>query len=122
MFWYFLCSLLSITSVNICHKVTHKYREVIEERWWLISMDVIDTDEAAEDGMVDYSDAALDEEYVYFRECQLKAQMQLNKNKNCGLGAEGSKFHFCFDIYVENCLFYYTGIQSASVLRTKQPL
>ena len=59
-------TLLKITNVNICHKVAHEYHEGIEEMWWLIAMNILDTDGLYEDGVVDYDGAALDEEYVYY--------------------------------------------------------
>ena len=58
--------LLHINSVNICHKVTHKYLEVIYKRWGLIDIDVFDTEKADEDSVVDYYGTVLDEEYVYY--------------------------------------------------------
>ena len=63
---HFFCSLLQITSVNICHKGTYEYLEVMEERWWLVAMDVLNTDKVAEHAVVDYDGATLDKEYVYF--------------------------------------------------------
>ena len=36
--------------------------EVIEGSWWLITTDVLDYEEASEDGLIDNYGAALDEE------------------------------------------------------------
>ena len=55
---------MQITNVNIYHKVTHEYREVIEGMWWLIIIDVRNTEEAAEDIVVNDDGADLNEEYV----------------------------------------------------------
>ena len=63
---HFFCALLQINNVNICHKVTHEYIEVIGERWWLIAMDIIDTEKADGDDVADNDGDALDEEYVYY--------------------------------------------------------
>ena len=43
-------ALLQITNVIICHKVTHEYSESIERRRWLIVLDVLETDKAADYG------------------------------------------------------------------------
>ena len=74
-------------------------------------MNVLETKKAAEDGVVDYDGAALDEEYVYFlRNCRWKNKCTW-RNKICGLGAEGSELHLYFVIYVENLLFSHKVIQ-----------
>ena len=63
---HLFCALLQMTNVNICHKITHKYLEVVLGRWWFNIMDVLDTKNADEDGVVNDNGAALEEEYVYF--------------------------------------------------------
>ena len=45
------------------------------------------------------------------QEQRVKAQILLNKNKRCGLGAEGSEVHLYFSIYAENCIFSHIGLQ-----------
>ena len=52
-----------IPKIKICHMVTSEHPEVIEGRWRLIATDVLDSEEAAEDGSVDNDGAASDEEY-----------------------------------------------------------
>ena len=51
-----------ITKIKICHMVASKHPEVIEGRRQLIAMDIIDSEESAEDGSIDNDGAALDEE------------------------------------------------------------
>ena len=63
---HFFGALSQITNVNICHKVTHEYIEVIRERWWLIFMDIIDTEMADGYDVADNDGDALDEEYGYY--------------------------------------------------------
>ena len=59
----FIFSLDEIPKIKICHMVTKEHPEVIEGRRQLIYVDVIDSEEEAEDAAIDYDDAALDEEY-----------------------------------------------------------
>ena len=51
-----------ISKIKICHMVVKEHPEVIEGRRWLISMDVLDSEEATEDNYFDSDGAALDEE------------------------------------------------------------
>ena len=48
--------------IEIFHMVASKDPEVVEGRRWLIAMDVLDSEEAAEDGSIDNDDAALYED------------------------------------------------------------
>ena len=57
--FFFLDEILKI---KICHTVVNEHPDVIEGRQQLISVDVIDSEEAAEDSSIDNDDAALDEE------------------------------------------------------------
>ena len=52
-----------IPKIKICHMVAKENPEVIEGRRRLIAVDVLDSEEAAEDASIDHDDAALDEEY-----------------------------------------------------------
>ena len=52
-----------IPKIKIFHMAAKKHPEVIEGRRQLIYVDVIDSEEEAEDAAIDYDDAALDEEY-----------------------------------------------------------
>ena len=51
-----------INKIKICHMVASKHPEVIQGRRRLIVMDVLDSEESAEDGSIDNYGAALDEE------------------------------------------------------------
>ena len=51
-----------IPKIKICHMVASEHTEVIEGRRRLISMDVLDSEEAAEDVSIDNYGAASDEE------------------------------------------------------------
>ena len=48
--------------INICHMVSKEHPEVIEGRQRLIAVDVLDSEEAAEDASILHYDAAFDEE------------------------------------------------------------
>ena len=47
------CSSWPNTQDKICHMVANEHPETIEVRWRLINTDVIDYEEAAEDGYID---------------------------------------------------------------------
>ena len=51
-----------IPKMKICHMVASENPEVIEGRRRLIATDVLDSEEAAEDGFIDNNGAASDEE------------------------------------------------------------
>ena len=51
-----------IPNLKICHIVVIEYPEVVEGRRWLIHTDVLDSEEAAEDGSIDNYGASLDED------------------------------------------------------------
>ena len=51
-----------IPEIKICHMVASEHPEVIEGRRRLIATDVLDSEEAAEDGSIDNNGAASDEE------------------------------------------------------------
>ena len=51
-----------IPKLKICHIVAIEYPEVVEGRRWLIHTDVLDSEEAAEDGSIDDGVADSDEE------------------------------------------------------------
>ena len=51
-----------IPKIKICHMVASEHPEMIEGRQWLIAMDVLDSEEASEDGSIDNNGAALDED------------------------------------------------------------
>ena len=55
-------SLDKIPKMKICHMVATEHPEVIEGRRRLITVDVIDSEEEAEDASIVHDDAALDEE------------------------------------------------------------
>ena len=57
-------SLDQIIKIKICHMVAKEHLEVIEGRQRLIAVDVIDSEEAAEDASIDYYGDDLDEEYA----------------------------------------------------------
>ena len=60
------CSFFSIDEIpriKIWHMVAKEHTEVIEGRRRLIDVDVLDSEEAAEDYYIVHDDAALDEEY-----------------------------------------------------------
>ena len=56
-------SLDEITKIKICHMVAKEHPEVIEGRRRLISVCILDSEEAAEDATINHDDAAFDEEY-----------------------------------------------------------
>ena len=49
-----------IIKIKICHMVISEHLEVIEGRRRLIAMDVLDSEEEAEDGSIDNDGAGLD--------------------------------------------------------------
>ena len=51
-------SLEEIPKINICQMLAKDHREVIERRRRLIAVDVIDSEEAAEDASIVHDDAA----------------------------------------------------------------
>ena len=55
-------SLEEIHKIKICHMVAKEHPEVIEGRRWLIAVDVLDSEEAAEDASIIHDDSDLDEE------------------------------------------------------------
>ena len=55
-------SLEKIPKINICHMVAKEHPEIIEGRQRLIDVDVLDSEEAAEDDSIVHDDAALGEE------------------------------------------------------------
>ena len=56
-------SLDEIPKIKICHVVAKDHPEVIEGRRRLIDVDVLDSEEAAEDASIVHDDADFDEEY-----------------------------------------------------------
>ena len=57
--------LEQIPRIKVCHIVASENPEVIEGRRWLISTDVLDSEEAAEGGSVDnYGDASYEEDNI----------------------------------------------------------
>ena len=54
--------LLKKPKIKICCMVAKEHPEVIEGRIWLIAVDVLDSEEAAEDASVVHDNSALDEE------------------------------------------------------------
>ena len=55
-------SLDEITKIKICHMVAKDHPEVIEGRRRLISVDVLESEEAAEDASIVHNDSDFDEE------------------------------------------------------------
>ena len=55
-------SLDQIPKISICHMVEKEYPEAIEGRQLLISVDVIESEEATEDDSIDHDGADLDEQ------------------------------------------------------------
>ena len=51
-----------ILKIKICHMVASEHTEVIERRRQLIATDVLESEEAYEDGSIDNNGAASDEE------------------------------------------------------------
>ena len=47
-----------IPKIKICHMVASENYEAIEGRWRLVATDVLDSEEAAEDGYIDNGGAA----------------------------------------------------------------
>ena len=56
------CSLEKKPKIKICHMVAKKHPGVIAEKRRLIDVDVLESEEAAEDDSIDHDDADLDEE------------------------------------------------------------
>ena len=56
-------SLDEIPKIKICHMAAKDHPEVIEVRRRLISVDVLDSEEAAEDAFIVNDDASFDEDY-----------------------------------------------------------
>ena len=54
-------SLDEIPKIKICHMVAKEHPEAIEWRRRLISVDVLESEEAAEDASIVHDDTALDE-------------------------------------------------------------
>ena len=54
-------SLVKIPKIKICHMVAKDHPEVIEGRRRLIAVDVLDSEEAAEDASIVHDDADFDE-------------------------------------------------------------
>ena len=55
-------SLDEIPKIKICFMVANEHTEVIDGRRQLISVDVLESEEAAEDASIDHDDASLYEE------------------------------------------------------------
>ena len=53
-------SLDEIPKIKICHMVANEHPKVIERRRRLIAVDVLDSEEAAEDASIVHDDAAFD--------------------------------------------------------------
>ena len=63
-------------------------------------MDVLDTKNADEDGVVNDNGAALEEEYVYFSGMVGESTNWAKEGvKSCGLDKQGIESNFCFVIY-----------------------
>ena len=58
----FVFSLEEIPKIKICHMVAKEHPEVIEGRRRLIAVDVLDSEEAAEDASINHDDCDFDEE------------------------------------------------------------
>ena len=61
----YLISFLSLDKtpkINISHMVAKEHPEMIERKQLLVAVDVLDSDEVAEDASIDHYSAALDEE------------------------------------------------------------
>ena len=56
-------SLDQIPNIKFCHMVSKQHPEVTEGRWWLIAVDVPDSEEATEYASIDRDGAATDEYY-----------------------------------------------------------
>ena len=61
-FSLYFFSLEEIPKINICHMVAREHPEVIEGRRRLIAVDVLDSEEAAEDTSIDHDGAVSDKE------------------------------------------------------------
>ena len=59
----FFVTLDQIPKIKIFHMVVSEHPKVIERRWRLIDPNVLDSEEAAEDGSIDNDGAALNEDY-----------------------------------------------------------
>ena len=55
-------SLDEIPKIKICHMAAKEHPEIIEGRRRLIAVDVLDSEEEAEDASIVHDDAAFDEE------------------------------------------------------------
>ena len=62
LFLIIFVSLGQTPKIKICHMVASEHPEVVEGRRKLISMDVLDSEEADEDGSIDNNCSDLDEE------------------------------------------------------------
>ena len=57
----FFFNLGQIFRIKICHIVTREHTRIIEGRRWFIDTEILDTEGAAEDGVVDNEGDNLDE-------------------------------------------------------------
>ena len=86
-------SLDEITKIKICHMVAKEHPEVIEGRRRLISVYVLDSEEAAEDATINHYDAAFDEE-------DGSGLVGTGVTKRGGRYAEGFEVFLSFVLYV----------------------